>query len=203
MADQEDADKKDLVARDQAPGRALDIPTSISPEDLVKTIQFTKDKTLERVREPSLLDRLTNAGARERANEIERVKTGEIKAGRVYIDHLIGMIDAYVGANLGGLKLRTEAMIHATSLDLGGQLARAVGDLIVSYLETYSRQIDQINAIRNLSPEERALEIKKARERAVQAREDASSIYRDIFNKMTAHVDSINSEIAKGAPHRP
>jgi len=118
----------------------MSITGSIRPEDVMKQIDTVKDQ-LDDEPAPGILEMILNPDARARTREIEKVKTAAIAARRVAIEQMMRMIDAYVGAHAADIELRGRAWIQKTFHELEGPLRAAAEAAIVSFYETFVRNV--------------------------------------------------------------
>src|SRR5690242_15028064 len=106
------ADKDELARRDYD-ASAIEVPPSISPDDLFRTIQ-TVAAPLATVERPGFFRMLVTPGAADYVREIEKAKTEQVKARRRYIEGLSNMIDIYIKVHEDQLRSRGTAALIAT-----------------------------------------------------------------------------------------
>lgn len=178
--------------KDLAPQESQEIPLSINPEDIFKRIDQIRDSIKEPP--PNLLKRMIIPGARELADEITRVKQEAIAARRKLIDALSSSIDLYVDAHKDELKIRSTIFVVTTFSELRTELFRANESSIISFFETYGSLVDRINALDDLTEQEKRDLIESAYKRAQEETAGSERTYLSILDLISEQVRSMVSE---------
>lgn len=165
---------------------------------------FTVDELLSKIDavkkegfgpEPSFLETLLHPSSRDLKKSIEDAKASSIRARKELIDGLGGCISIYIDTHRADLKVRGAGFVTKTFVDLTGKLNGIVESSITNFYETYSRQYDDLERIKNISEPIREELRKKALERAHRITDLSQSAFFDILEALKNQVIKLSEEI--------
>lgn len=180
----------------QNPAEMMEISTSVRPEDILKAIDAVKGSVADQPA-PGFFARLTTPGSSDLAKEIQQVKTLQVRARRLYMERLAAMIDTYVSVHEADLRIRKKAFILATFANLRASVEKATENSLTSFLETFSDNVTRINAIANLTSEQKAQQLEFMYQRILQSQMGAQRAYDDVLEELRREVISVVKEIER------
>jgi hypothetical protein len=171
-------ENENLPDRIETPSEIAPISARANPEELFRQIEYVKEPTIHE-QAPGWLTQMTNPSARERAIELEKIKTSAIVARRKLIDGMTDSIQVYVDTHKESLKSVAEFTVTATVTKLRPKLYAESERAITSFFSTFSAAVDEINKIHNLTKEQKEERIRAAYDRAVQVEALAQASFLD------------------------
>ncbi len=179
---------------------------AIGPTDKSKMTKFDLEEVLNKIEsikqqgfgpEPSFLETVLSAGARERRQAIEDARISAIKVRKDLIDSLSGAIAVYVDTHKADLKVRGSTFVTASFSQQILNLTKIVEETITGMYEIYDKTYDDIQRIKNLTEEQKKEIIFNAFARASKREVLHEESFREICSNLAELVTRLSNEIGQ------
>ena len=167
--------------------------------------KFTPEEIFERIEqlreslpaEPTVLEQWFSAGKRDLAKQISQTQVETLAARRELIRGLTTCVSVYVDAHRSDLRVRSSGYITATFVKLTGSLYEVNEQVMISFLDSYSSFVQQIDGNSNLDESQKRDLIANAYRRAIARINTQESSFNDILDQIRTEVNRMIAELGE------
>jgi len=159
----------------------MNMSARINPPEIFNTINQLAATVNEPM--PGLWERLTQPGAKQRAEVINEIKTSRIEAVNEFIGGLKTQVALYVKAHENDFKIVSAAAYIGRFEQIYPELERMSSNTLISFLDNLSSELSRMDGYPNLPPAYLDKQREAAMVRADEARDHAYKTFKNLIDQ--------------------